>query len=129
MKHQVGQKFKGIYKPSVLNWLIFFISSIVPTILFSFLFGETVSGAIKAFPFVFLIAGTISSEINLRTVTINEGFISSCGPLKLYQQKIQTEEIEGIRRLGDHPVEVMHNGKAIVFASNRSFKKKLSEHM
>ena len=129
MKHQIGKKLKGIYPPSTLNWIIFYIFVIVPTFLFSFIIGDSVSGALKAFPFIFIISLVISSEINLRRVEVNEDFISSSGPLKLYRQKLETEYMDAIRRNDDYPVEVMYKGRAIVFASNRRFKKKITELM
>ena len=129
MKHIIGRQLEGNYTPSDLNWVIFCITVISLTLLFSFGIGNSVKGALKAFPFVLLTVSVVASEINLRHVVINEDYIASSGPLKLYQQKIATEEIDGIRRVSDHPVEVLHNGRAIVFASNRRFKSRVSALM
>jgi len=133
-------KLIGRYKPSLTNVVIFCVFTIPMILLFiSLEIPRATAGNIRTFDFVLLAAlliyCAISSEVNLRCVTVDEASMSSHGPLRIYRQNVKLSEVVEIRQTkmndrdsaGRAAIEVQFRGRWIVFVCNRRFKERVEE--
>ena len=134
MKDIIKEKLIGDYKPTALSVAIF-CASIVPVFLWFWhqllraLTGNGSTADIWALA-VFLVYSAISLEVNLRRVIVDDRSMSSYGPLRIYRQRLENSEITAFRQTkmrAGSTIEVLYRGRAIVFASNRRFKKRCEE--
>src|ERR1035437_2196897 len=124
MKDSTKSKLIGRYTPSPLS-MVFFCVSVAPVLLL--FWGDIVRATTRdcrgsdiCIIVALLVYCMISSEVNFRLVTVNDAFISSRGPLRIYRQNLDLREVGDIRqttmRLGS-TIEVLYRGRWIVFAS------------
>lgn len=119
---------KGVYRPSIADkmfaaafavWAVVFLAAMARV-------SHGLDGFDTVFACVVVLFTVMTSEVNLRTVTIDDDFISQRSPFGIYRQKLRHDDLSGVRvtrmTRGD-VVEVCHRGRWIFFCSNRTFRR------
>jgi hypothetical protein len=134
MNDSTKSKLTGRYAPSALSAAFFGISIAPIVLLFWDDIHRAVTGDCRGSDIAVLVAllvyCAISSEVNLRLVTMDDTSMSSHGPLRIYRQNLDLSEVGGIRQTKmreGSTIEVQYRGRWIVFASNRHFKNRVEE--
>jgi hypothetical protein len=110
---------------------VFFATSFVPALIIVYRIAyEAFGGSVSAFNYLvlalLLLFPLFMSELNLRTIRIDEEMLKGAAPLGLYRQVLRLEEIEGIRlnSTGRGSVaEIFVRGRWIVLFSNENFRR------
>ena len=122
----------GRYGPSRKEKAVFAIS-LLPAALIGFHIVRASSwGRLDSFDFAvfafMLLASAGYSEMNLRTVVVDEEKMTTASPLRLYRQHLRHEALDGARltHMGRGFIaEVCYHGRWIVFPSNETFRERI----
>ncbi len=123
-------ELRGVFRPSMKE-KVFFATSFVPALIIVYRIAyEAFGGSVSAFNYLvlalLLLFPLFMSELNLRTIRIDEEMLKGAAPLGLYRQVLRLEEIEGIRlnSTGRGSVaEIFVRGRWIVLFSNENFRR------
>ncbi|MDP2137580.1 MAG: hypothetical protein Q8J74_06965, partial [Candidatus Didemnitutus sp.] len=125
---------RGDYRPAAKDWILVVLTSLPLALVAGSLFTRSAVTAWSWFDIgvvaVLALFPIGMSEMNLRTVRIDEEGVSGCAPLRLYCQTFRHDQIERIRltpfRYG-YICEILHSGRWIVLASNDSLKTRIQK--
>ena len=123
-------ELRGVFRPSMKE-KVFFATSFVPALVIIYRIAyEAIDGGVYAFNYlvlaILLLLPLFMSELNLRTIRVDEEMLAGTAPLGLYRQVLRLEEIEGLRLNSTgrgSVVEIFVRDRWIVLFSNENFRR------